>query len=217
MLKQFKAKNKRFTPLTLKASTNLGVHICNWVNDLVKYQQVKSRRHSFVRELTNSPRRSRGIAPRADSAPYRFSSQTKRGYKVNGYGHMHAQPQVKLIDLQASMPKPLVPKEEEKEVEEIKDLDDLPFYILESIQHIIDRKVGERLEDEMKAFKDELKHHYEDQKVQNQLKINNHLVRPQDARAMMATNKLLQRPLTAKDPPVHPGYNPYQWGRPYYY
>ena len=49
------------------------------------------------------------------------------------------------------------------------DLDEIPFYLRESIQKIIDRRVLQRVNEEMIAFKEEIRSELADQKVQNQI------------------------------------------------
>ena len=49
------------------------------------------------------------------------------------------------------------------------DLDEIPFYLRESIQKIIDKRVLQRVNEEMIAFKEEIRSELADQKVQNQI------------------------------------------------
>ena len=53
------------------------------------------------------------------------------------------------------------------------DLDEIPFYLRASIQKIIDRKVAGRIDGEMQQLKDEIRAQLADQKVQNQMQIQN--------------------------------------------
>ena len=53
-------------------------------------------------------------------------------------------------------------------------MDEIPFYIRESIQKIIDKKVQERVNEEMAQFKEVIRQELADQKVQNQVQIGHH-------------------------------------------
>ena len=64
-------------------------------------------------------------------------------------------------------------KQNRAEVEQ-DDLDEIPFYLRESIQKIIDRRVLQRVNEEMIAFKEEIRSELADQKVQNQIQIGHH-------------------------------------------
>ena len=58
--------------------------------------------------------------------------------------------------------------------QQIDDLDEIPFYIRESVQKIIDKKVQERVHEEMSSFKEVIRAELADQKVQNQVQIGHH-------------------------------------------
>ena len=47
------------------------------------------------------------------------------------------------------------------------DMDEIPFYLRESIQRIIDKRVQIRIDDEMAALKDEIKYKLKIEKEQN--------------------------------------------------
>ena len=47
------------------------------------------------------------------------------------------------------------------------DLDDLPFYLRGCIQNIIDKRLQQRIDEEMQAFKEEVKQEISEQKAQN--------------------------------------------------
>jgi len=46
-------------------------------------------------------------------------------------------------------------------------MDEIPFYLRESIQRIIDKRVQIRIDDEMAALKDEIKYKLKIEKEQN--------------------------------------------------
>ena len=47
------------------------------------------------------------------------------------------------------------------------DMDEIPFYLRESIQRIIDKRVQIRIDEEMAALKDEIKYKLKVEKEQN--------------------------------------------------
>ena len=51
--------------------------------------------------------------------------------------------------------------------QQIDDLDEIPFYIRESVQKIIDKRVQQRVHEEMSEFKEVIRAELADQKVQN--------------------------------------------------
>ena len=63
-----------------------------------------------------------------------------------------------------AQPKDLGKRQAKAEVDQ-DDLDEIPFYLRESIQKIIDRRVLQRVNEEMIAFKDEIRAELADQKV----------------------------------------------------
>ena len=68
----------------------------------------------------------------------------------------------------------VIGKRQQKAEIEQDDLDEIPFYLRESIQKIIDRRVLQRVNEEMIAFKEEIRAELADQKVQNQIQIGHH-------------------------------------------
>ena len=53
-------------------------------------------------------------------------------------------------------------------------LDEIPFYLRDTVQRIIDRRVKKRVADEMNQFKEYVRNELADMKAQNQVQISNH-------------------------------------------
>ena len=62
--------------------------------------------------------------------------------------------------------------------EKLEDLDEVPFYLRDVIQKIIDKKTKLMIDEEMAIFKDKLREDFEIQKNQNQIQIGHHLTDP---------------------------------------
>ena len=55
------------------------------------------------------------------------------------------------------------------------DMDEIPFYLRESIKMIVDRRVKIRIDEEMAIFKEEVRQKLANEKVSNQEQIQSHI------------------------------------------
>lgn len=65
------------------------------------------------------------------------------------------------VDKHHGSPRDYKLKEEEVFQEKINDLDEVPFYLRESIQKIIDKRINKRVNEEMANFKDQLREQFQ--------------------------------------------------------
>ena len=69
-----------------------------------------------------------------------------------------------VVDKHHARPKDYKPKEKVVVPEKMEDLDEVPFYLRDVIQKIIDNRVKYRIDEEMAAFKEKLREDFEVQK-----------------------------------------------------
>jgi hypothetical protein len=90
--------------------------------------------------------------------------------------------------------------------QQIVDLDEIPFYMRESVQKIIDKRVQDRVAEEMNTFKETVRNELAEMKAQNQVQIGNHTRMPK-ANPYYGKDGRLGHP--GYGHPGHPGYGGY--------
>ena len=74
-----------------------------------------------------------------------------------------------VVDKHHGAAKAYKPKEKVHIPEKLEDLDEVPFYLRDVIQKIIDNRVKYRIDEEMATLKEKLREDFEVQKNQNQI------------------------------------------------